>query len=69
MFHQKIENRIYYLYSYDEDIGFIEKKKQIKQAYNKQQKEIADLEEFVARNKARAATATPCLQKLTMPPQ
>ena len=34
------------------------KKKQIKQAYNKQQKEIADLEEFVARNKARAATAT-----------
>ncbi len=34
------------------------KQKQIKQAYNKQQKEIADLEEFVARNKARAATAT-----------
>ncbi len=34
------------------------KKRQIKQAYNKQQKEIADLEEFVARNKARAATAT-----------
>ncbi|MBR3576256.1 MAG: ABC-F family ATP-binding cassette domain-containing protein [Clostridia bacterium] len=34
------------------------KKRQIEQAYNKQQKEIADLEEFVARNKARAATAT-----------
>ena len=34
------------------------KKRQIEQAYNKQQKEIADLEEFVAKNKARAATAT-----------
>ena len=34
------------------------KKRQIKQAYDRQQKEIADLEEFVARNKARAATAT-----------
>lgn len=34
------------------------KKRQIAQAYNKQQKEIADLEEFVAKNKARAATAT-----------
>lgn len=34
------------------------KKRQIEQAYNKQQKEIADLEDFVARNKARAATAT-----------
>ncbi len=34
------------------------KKRQLEQAYNKQQKEIADLEEFVAKNKARAATAT-----------
>ena len=34
------------------------KKKQIEQAYEKQQKEIAQLEDFVARNKARAATAT-----------
>ena len=34
------------------------KKKQLEQAYNKQQKEIADLTEFVNRNKARAATAT-----------
>lgn len=34
------------------------KKKQLEQAYIKQQKEIADLEEFVAKNKARAATAT-----------
>lgn len=34
------------------------KKRQVKQAYEKQQKEIANLEEFVAKNKARAATAT-----------
>ena len=34
------------------------KKKQLEQAYNRQQKEIADLTEFVNRNKARAATAT-----------
>lgn len=34
------------------------KRQQIEQAYNKQQKEIADLQNFVARNKARAATAT-----------
>ncbi len=34
------------------------KKQQVEQAYKKQQKRIADLEEFVAKNKARAATAT-----------
>ena len=34
------------------------KKKQLEAAYSKQQKEIADLHDFVARNKARAATAT-----------
>lgn len=33
------------------------KKRQIEQAYEKQQKEISQLEDFVARNKARAATA------------
>lgn len=33
------------------------KKQQIEKAYEKQQKEIAQLEDFVARNKARAATA------------
>ena len=32
------------------------KKSQIEAAYNKQQKEIADLKDFVARNKARVAT-------------
>lgn len=34
------------------------KKRQIAQAYEKQQKEISNLETFVAKNKARAATAT-----------
>lgn len=33
------------------------KQRQLEQAYEKQQKEIAQLEDFVARNKARAATA------------
>lgn len=33
------------------------KKRQIEQAYEKQQKEIEHLEDFIARNKARAATA------------
>lgn len=33
------------------------KNRQLEQAYNKQQKEIADLEDFIARNKARIATA------------
>ena len=32
------------------------KKSQLEAAYNKQQKEIADLKDFVARNKARVAT-------------
>ncbi len=32
------------------------KKRQIEQAYEKQQKEIADLQDFIARNKARVAT-------------
>lgn len=33
------------------------KKRQLEQSYDKQQKEISQLEDFVARNKARAATA------------
>ena len=32
------------------------KKAQLEAAYNRQQKEIADLEDFIARNKARVAT-------------
>ncbi len=48
---------------YSGDYTFFEesyalKKRQLEAAYAKQQKEIADLEDFVARNKARAATAT-----------
>ena len=33
------------------------KRAQLEQAYKKQQKEIADLEDFIARNKARIATS------------
>ncbi len=45
--------------SYDDFLRMHDlKKQQIEQAYKKQQKKIADLEDFVARNKARAATAT-----------
>ena len=48
-----------YTGSYEDFQGLYEiKKRQIEQAYEKQQKEIAHLEEFVAKNKARAATAT-----------
>jgi len=56
-----IENCVLTRYKgdYDEFLKMHElKKRQIEQAYNKQQKEIADLQDFVARNKARAATAT-----------
>ncbi len=56
-----IENCVFTRYTgnYDDFERMYElKKRQIKQAYDKQQKEIANLEEFVARNKARAATAT-----------
>ncbi len=56
-----LENTV--LTRYSGDYNFFEesyalKKRQIEAAYEKQQKEIAHLEEFVARNKARAATAT-----------
>lgn len=56
-----LENTV--LTRYSGDYTFFEesyalKKRQIEAAYAKQQKEIADLEDFVARNKARAATAT-----------
>lgn len=54
------------------------KKRQIETAYARQQKEIADLEDFVARNKARAATSTLArsrqrqldkMEKITLAPQ
>lgn len=46
-----------YVGDYDEFMKVYEmKKSQIEAAYKKQQKEIAELEDFVARNKARVAT-------------
>lgn len=64
----KVTNVIYHLENtaltrykgtYDDFLRMYDlKKQQVEQAYKKQQKKIADLEDFVARNKARAATAT-----------
>ena len=54
-----VENAVMTRYTgdYDNFVRMYElKKKQIEQAYEKQQKEIADLEDFIARNKARVAT-------------
>lgn len=46
-----------YTGTYDDFLRMYEiKKNQLEQAYKKQQKEIADLEDFIARNKARIAT-------------
>ncbi len=46
-----------YVGNYDKFMEVYEmKKSQLEAAYNKQQKEIADLKDFVARNKARVAT-------------
>ncbi len=56
-----LENTVLTRYkgSYDDFLRMYDlKKQQVEQAYKKQQKKIADLENFVARNKARAATAT-----------
>ncbi|MBQ3008266.1 MAG: ABC-F family ATP-binding cassette domain-containing protein, partial [Oscillospiraceae bacterium] len=56
-----VENAVLTRYkgNYDEFISMYElKKRQLEQAYEKQQKEIEKLEDFVARNKARAATST-----------
>lgn len=55
-----VENGVLTRYkgSYDDFLAMYDlKKRQLEQAYEKQQKEISDLEDFVARNKARAATA------------
>ena len=54
-----VENAVLTRYTgnYDDFSRMYElKKRQIEQAYEKQQKEIADLEDFIARNKARVAT-------------
>lgn len=46
-----------YTGNYDDFMRMYEiKNRQLEQAYKKQQKEIADLEDFIARNKARIAT-------------
>lgn len=54
-----VENAVLTRYSGDYE-NFLRmhelKKRQLEQAYEKQQKEIADLEDFIARNKARVAT-------------
>ncbi|MEG0229998.1 MAG: ATP-binding cassette domain-containing protein, partial [Oscillospiraceae bacterium] len=48
-----------YTGSYDEFIAAYElKKQQVEKAYEKQQKEIESLQTFIAKNKARASTAT-----------
>ncbi len=55
-----VENAVLTRYSgdYNEFVKMRDlKKRQIEQAYEKQQKEIAHLEDFVAKNKARAATS------------
>ncbi len=47
-----------YTGNYDEFMHMYNiKKEQLEQAYKKQQKEIADLEDFISRNKARIATS------------
>ena len=54
-----VENAVLTRYTgdYDNFVRMYElKKRQLEQAYEKQQKEIADLQDFVARNKARVAT-------------
>ena len=55
-----VENAVLTRYTgnYEQFLKMYElKKKQLQQAYEKQQKEIAHLEDFIARNKARVATA------------
>lgn len=54
-----VENAVLTRYTgdYNDFMSMYElKKRQLEQAYEKQQKEIADLQDFVARNKARVAT-------------
>lgn len=55
-----VENAVLTRYTgtYDDFTRMYEiKNRQLEQAYKKQQKEIADLEDFIARNKARIATS------------
>lgn len=57
IYHMENQELNRYVGNYDDFLKVYEMKKaQLEAAYNKQQKEIADLKDFVARNKARVAT-------------
>lgn len=57
IYHMDNQKLTRYVGDYDKFMEVYEmKKSQLEAAYNKQQKEIADLKDFVARNKARVAT-------------
>ncbi|MBR4030056.1 MAG: ABC-F family ATP-binding cassette domain-containing protein [Clostridia bacterium] len=59
IYHLENTNLTRYKGTYEDFLRMYDlKKQQVEQEYKKQQKKIADLEDFVARNKARAATAT-----------
>lgn len=58
IYHVDNKNLVRYVGNYDEFMKIYEvNKKQVEAAYGKQQQEIARLEDFVARNKARVATS------------
>ncbi|MRG86092.1 ABC-F family ATP-binding cassette domain-containing protein [Salinibacillus xinjiangensis] len=58
IYHMENQQLTRYLGDYDEFLRVYEmKKQQLEAAYKKQQKEIANLKDFVARNKANAATS------------
>lgn len=57
VYHMENQEFSRYVGNYDDFIKVYEvKKAQLEAAYNRQQKEIADLKDFVARNKARVST-------------
>ncbi len=57
IYHMENQKLDRYVGSYDEFMAVYEaKKKQLESAYKRQQQEIAELKDFVARNKARVAT-------------
>ena len=57
IYHMENQELNSYVGSYDEFLRIYEaKKQQVEAAYKKQQQEIAELKDFVARNKARVAT-------------
>lgn len=57
IYHMENQELNRYVGDYDNFMSIYEvKKRQLEAAYKKQQQEIADLEDFVARNKARVAT-------------